>query len=63
MDAADLRAEKEDWTARALMFAREHLAASESGDLDWEHNMKIALRQALAQVNRLERLLKLGVAA
>ena len=63
MDAADLRAEKEDWTARALMYSREFLAATEAGDLDWEHNMKIALRQALAQVKRIDHLLKLGVAA
>jgi hypothetical protein len=52
-----------DWTAKALLYSKEFLAATESGDLDWEHNMKVALRQALAQVNRIDHLLKLGVAA
>ena len=63
MDSVELHAELNYWTAQALIYAREHLAASESGDLDWEHNMKIAFRQALAQVNRIDHLLKLGVAA
>jgi len=63
MDAGDLRAELAQWTSQALIYSREFLAATESGDLDWEHNMRIALRHALAQVRRIDHLLKLGVAA
>jgi len=63
MDSVELHAELNYWTAQALIYAREHLAASESGDLDWEHNMKVALRHALDQVRRLDRMVKVGIAA
>ena len=63
MSAQELREELDDWTARCLMYAKELLAASESNDLAWEHGIKVALRQALDHVRRLERLLHLGVAA
>jgi hypothetical protein len=63
LDAGDLRAEKDDWTAKALLYAREYRAASQSGEVSWEHGVGIALDQALAQVRRIDHLLKLGVAA
>lgn len=63
MDAGELRAELDEWREKALTYARELLAASESNDVAWEHGIKVALRQALDHVRRLERLLHLGVAA
>jgi hypothetical protein len=63
MPYEELKAEREYQTAQALLYAREYLNAVESGQEDWEHNMKVALTQALAQVNRLNHLLRGGVAA
>lgn len=63
MSAADLRAELEDWRRRALDYARDFLAARDAGDFGWEAGIEVALRQALSQARRLERMLQLGVAA
>lgn len=63
MCAADLREELNLWQTKALNLAREFLDARDSGDIVWEAGIGIALRQALAQVKRIERYLRLGVAA
>lgn len=63
MSAADLRDELEAWRRRTVDYARQLLDARDGGDFAWEQGIAVALRLSLAQVHRIERLLKLGVAA
>ena len=63
MDAFELRAEREEWHEKVCKLAREYRQARRSSDFAWEAGVGIALDQALAQVKRLDALLKLGAAS
>lgn len=59
----ELKAELADWTQKALMYSREYRSAVKSGEEDWEHNMGVAVDDALDRVRRIERMIRNGVAA
>lgn len=62
MDAAELRAELEDWTQKTLQWADDLANAIDAQDLIRAAFMAHAYRQARAQLRKVKRALALGVA-
>ena len=63
MDAAELRDERDLWYRKVVEYARRYRQAVDAEDLGEQLGMQAALDTALAQVEHVDRLLKLGVAA
>lgn len=62
MSAAELRDELADWNRQVRVYATKFLDARDAGE-GLEFGLEAALRNALAQARKIERLLQLGVAA
>ena len=63
MDAGQLRDEREAWRVQICKLAREYRQAVAAENVVWAEGIGIGLDQALAVEHRLDRLLKVSVAA
>lgn len=63
MEAAELRASLEDWTARSVEHADAIASAIDARDLIRASLMTHAYRQARSQMKRIRRILELGIVA
>lgn len=62
MDAAELRAELDDWTARTLSWADELAQAIDAQDFWLAVHVLHAYKQARGQVRRIKYAMQIGVA-